>query len=235
MVKKKIYKPKLNKGFTFTGLKRSVAPEYDYLLKIPIIGDAGIGKSCLVLRIADDTFNTSYISTIGVDFKIITKEILGGLRIKTQIWDTATTTRYRHINYGGYYRGAHGIVLCYDTTDKRSFINLGNWIKQAENYAIEETYERIAIVGLKIDIVSKREVSSEEGLEFATLHGLSYYEVSSLSGDSAHAFFTQYITDLVMGTASLGNPDRLPDEKRICKIPQKTWLSSLFSKSISIK
>ncbi|PWS22812.1 hypothetical protein DKP78_16425, partial [Enterococcus faecium] len=89
-------------------------PEYDYLFKLLLIGDSGVGKSCLLLRFADDSYLDSYISTIGVDFKIRTVE-QDGKTIKLQIWDTAGQERFRTIT-SSYYRGAHGIIIVYDVT-----------------------------------------------------------------------------------------------------------------------
>merc|ERR1711966_349389 len=96
-------------------------PDYDYLFKLLLIGDSGVGKSCLLLRFADDKWTDSYISTIGVDFKIRTIE-LDGKTIKLQIWDTAGQERFRTIS-STYYRGAHGIIVVYDITDNESFNN----------------------------------------------------------------------------------------------------------------
>ncbi|XP_075521952.1 ras-related protein RAB1BV-like isoform X2 [Primulina tabacum] len=96
--------------------------DYDYLIKLLLIGDSGVGKSCLLLRFSDGSFTTSFITTIGIDFKIRTVE-LDGKRIKLQIWDTAGQERFRTITTA-YYRGAMGILLVYDVTDESSFNNV---------------------------------------------------------------------------------------------------------------
>lgn len=104
----------------------------DYLFKLLLIGDSGVGKSCLLLRFADDTYTESYISTIGVDFKIRTVD-LDGKTIKLQIWDTAGQERFRTIT-SSYYRGAHGIIIVYDCTDQVRTSNLFISHKFCSNY-----------------------------------------------------------------------------------------------------
>merc|ERR1711912_135464 len=103
--------------------------------KLLLIGDSGVGKSCLLLRFAEEQFTESYISTIGVDFKIRTIE-LEGKTIKLQIWDTAGQERFRTIS-STYYRGAHGIIVVYDVTNAESFNNAPRWISEIEKYARE--------------------------------------------------------------------------------------------------
>lgn len=88
-------------------------------IKLLLIGDSGVGKSCCLLRFSEDSFMPSFITTIGIDFKIRTIE-LDGKRVKLQIWDTAGQERFRTITTA-YYRGAMGILLVYDVTDERSF------------------------------------------------------------------------------------------------------------------
>ncbi|XP_043380669.1 ras-related protein Rab-8B isoform X2 [Chelonia mydas] len=136
-----------------------MAKTYDYLFKLLLIGDSGVGKTCLLFRFSEDAFNTTFISTIGIDFKIRTIE-LDGKKIKLQIWDTAGQERFRTITTA-YYRGAMGIMLVYDITNEKSFDNIKNWIRNIEEHASSDV-ERM-ILGNKCDMNEKRQVSKEKG------------------------------------------------------------------------
>jgi len=100
-------------------LMADMAPEHDYLFKVLVIGDSGVGKIALTLRFADDTYSGSDTATIGVDFKIKTIEV-EGKRCKLQIWETAGQERFRTIA-ASYYRRAMGFIVAYDVTDRESF------------------------------------------------------------------------------------------------------------------
>ncbi|KAK9760953.1 GTP-binding protein, partial [Basidiobolus ranarum] len=128
------------------------SPTYDHLIKLLLIGDSGVGKSCLLLRFCDDSFTPSFITTIGIDFKIRTID-LDGKRIKLQIWDTAGQERFRTITTA-YYRGAMGIIVVFDVTDERSFNNVRNWIKNVEQHANEGVSK--ILIGNKCDIEDKK-------------------------------------------------------------------------------
>jgi GTPase SAR1 family protein len=97
----------------------SLTYSHNSQIKLLLIGDSGVGKSCCLLRFSEDSFTPSFITTIGIDFKIRTID-LDGKRVKLQIWDTAGQERFRTITTA-YYRGAMGILLVYDVTDERSF------------------------------------------------------------------------------------------------------------------
>jgi len=159
--------------------------EYDYLFKLLLIGDSGVGKSCLLLRFADDTYTESYISTIGVDFKIRTID-LDAKTIKLQIWDTAGQERFRTIT-SSYYRGAHGIIVVYDTTDLESFNNVKQWLHEIDRYASENVNK--LLVGNKSDLTSKRAVSYEQAKEFADSLGIAFIETSAKSSTNVEKAF----------------------------------------------
>ncbi|VAH56445.1 unnamed protein product [Triticum turgidum subsp. durum] len=147
----------------------------DYLFKLLLIGDSGVGKSCLLLRFADDSYLESYISTIGVDFKIRTVE-QDGKTMKLQIWDTAGQERFRTIT-SSYYRGAHGIIIVYDVTDQDSFNNVKQWLNEIDRYASENVNK--LLVGNKSDLTDKRVVSYETAKAFADEIGIPFMETSA--------------------------------------------------------
>ena len=161
--------------------------EYDHLYKLLLIGDSGVGKSCLLLRFADNSFTDSYISTIGVDFKIRTIE-LEGKTIKLQIWDTAGQERFRTIT-SSYYRGAHGIIVVYDVTDHESFNNVKQWLSEIDRYGCENVNK--LLVGNKNDLTSKKVVSTEVAQAFAEKTGITFLETSAKNATNVeNAFLT---------------------------------------------
>lgn len=159
--------------------------EYDFLFKLLLIGDSGVGKSCLLLRFADQTYTDSYISTIGVDFKIRTID-LDGKTIKLQIWDTAGQERFRTIT-SSYYRGAHGIIVVYDITDAESFNNVKQWLNEIDRYASENVNK--LLVGNKCDLDDKRAVSLEEGKALAENLGIPHLESSAKNATNVEQAF----------------------------------------------
>lgn len=165
---------------------------YDFLIKLLLIGDSGVGKSCLLLRFSDDSFTTSFITTIGIDFKIKTIE-LDGKRIKLQIWDTAGQERFRTITTA-YYRGAMGILLVYDVTDETSFQNIRNWIRNIEQHAADNV-DKI-LVGNKCDMIHEKVVETKRGQELADDYGIQYFETSAKSNVNVLESFTSIAKDI---------------------------------------
>eukprot|EP00826_Nyctotherus_ovalis_P054154 TRINITY_DN707_c0_g2_i3.p1 TRINITY_DN707_c0_g2~~TRINITY_DN707_c0_g2_i3.p1 ORF type:complete len:210 (-),score=53.95 TRINITY_DN707_c0_g2_i3:149-778(-) len=166
--------------------------EYNYLFKILLIGNSAVGKSCLLLRYTDDIFNENYISTIGVDFKIKTVTHRDSV-IKLQIWDTAGQERFKTIT-GSYYKGAHGIMVVYDVTDRESFQAVEGWLAEVEKRAAKDVVK--VLIGNKADLAGDRKVSYEEGLEMAKQWGMKFLETSAKSGTNVQQCF-QMLTEEV--------------------------------------
>merc|ERR1711871_1808489 len=165
---------------------------YDFLIKLLLIGDSGVGKSCLLLRFSDDSFTTSFITTIGIDFKIRTIE-LDGKRIKLQIWDTAGQERFRTITTA-YYRGAMGILLVYDVTDETSFQNIRTWIRNIEQHATDNVNK--VLLGNKCDILDKKVVSTEKAQALADEYQIQLFETSAKNNISVEDAFITIASDI---------------------------------------
>ena len=159
--------------------------EYDYLFKLLLIGNSGVGKSCLLLRFSDDTYSNDYISTIGVDFKIKTVE-LDGKTVKLQIWDTAGQERFRTIT-SSYYRGSHGIIIVYDITDQDSFNGVKMRLQEIDRYATSTVLK--LLVGNKCDLTDKRVVEFDVAKEFAEANAMPFLETSALDSTNVEEAF----------------------------------------------
>jgi len=175
-----------------------MSADYDHLFKLLLIGDSGVGKSCLLLRFTDDTYTESYISTIGVDFKIRTIE-LDGKKIKLQIWDTAGQERFRTIT-SSYYRGAHGIIVVYDVTDMESFNNVKQWLNEIDRYACENVNK--LLVGNKCDLVQKKAVQFEAAKAFADQLDIPFLETSAKNATNVEKAFLTMAAEIKNTIAS---------------------------------
>ncbi|KAL8033083.1 hypothetical protein ABFS82_13G139900 [Erythranthe guttata] len=148
---------------------------YAYLFKYIIIGDTGVGKSCLLLQFTDKRFQPVHDLTIGVEFgaRMIT---IDNKPIKLQIWDTAGQESFRSITRS-YYRGAAGALLVYDITRRETFNHLASWLEDARQHANPNM--SIMLIGNKCDLSHRRAVSTEEGEQFAKENGLIFMEASA--------------------------------------------------------
>ncbi|CAF1491762.1 unnamed protein product [Adineta ricciae] len=154
---------------------RMAKKNYDLLFKLLLIGDSGVGKTCILFRFSDDSFNSSFISTIGIDFKIKTIE-LDGKKIKLQIWDTAGQERFHTITTS-YYRGATGIMLVYDVTQARSFENIDKWLRNIDDHASDDVVKML--IGNKCDMDDKRCIARARGEALAREHMIPFFETSA--------------------------------------------------------
>ncbi|PVI01376.1 NCA2-domain-containing protein [Periconia macrospinosa] len=177
---------------------RTILPRrifHDFLVEINDLVDvrSGLEKQRRVVeRIREDSFTPSFITTIGIDFKIRTIE-LDGKRVKLQIWDTAGQERFRTITTA-YYRGAMGILLVYDVTDERSFNNIRTWFSNVEQHATEGVNK--ILIGNKCDWEEKRAVSTERGQALADELGIPFLEVSAKSNINVDKAFYSLAADI---------------------------------------
>ncbi|XP_030410937.1 ras-related protein Rab-10 isoform X1 [Gopherus evgoodei] len=193
---------------------------YDLLFKLLLIGDSGVGKTCVLFRFSDDAFNTTFISTIDgaapawewllsvleprrplvstrrIDFKIKTVE-LQGKKIKLQIWDTAGQERFHTITTS-YYRGAMGIMLVYDITNGKSFENISKWLRNIDEHANEDV-ERM-LLGNKCDMEDKRVVLKTKGEQIAREHGIRFFETSAKANINIEKAFLTLAEDILRKT-----------------------------------
>ena len=158
---------------------------HKYMFRICLIGNICVGKTSLLARYADNSFKESYANTIGVDFRVITlkyKDIIA----KVHIWDTAGNERFKSITIN-YYRSSHGFIYVYDITSKESFENLDMWINLTNENCGTNAIN--FLVGNKSDLEKEREVTKEEGEEFAKKYDLIFIETSAKNNDNVGKLF----------------------------------------------
>jgi len=171
------------------GKQTDPSKHYDYQFKFLLIGDSGVGKSCILLRFADDSFTNNYISTIGVDFKMKTIE-KDEKKIKLQIWDTAGQERFQTITTS-YYRGAHGLIIVFDITSKTSFDNVQKWLDDINAHAPPNVAR--VLVGNKSDLESKRMVTKATAQQLADQLSIPYIETSAKISDNVDLAFDSLV------------------------------------------
>ena len=165
---------------------KTSSTDTDLVYKILLLGDSEVGKSCFLMRYADNVFVDNYITTIGLDYKLKYIQLDSGQVIKVQLWDTAGQDRYRTIAKN-YYKGSHGILLLYDVTKTSSFENIREWIKDIR----EEVYEKaiIFLIGNKIDKKDQIKIKTEEGEKLAEEFNIPFFEASAKSGENVDEIF----------------------------------------------
>jgi len=169
-------------------------PQYDYLLKYIIIGDAHVGKSNLLLRYANGEFRSDYQTTIGVEFAAKNVNI-NDLIYRVQLWDTSGQEQFRSITRN-YYKNSACALVVYDITSKISFENVANWIEEIRAQCTQSIY--MILVGNKIDLDSsgKREVETAEGQELAEKYEIKFYETSAKEGTNVTDVFVNSAKDI---------------------------------------
>ncbi|NXA38408.1 RAB26 protein, partial [Eudromia elegans] len=171
-------------------------------LQVMLVGDSGVGKTCLLVRFKDGAFLAgSFISTVGIDFrnKVLTVD---GVKVKLQIWDTAGQERFRSVTHA-YYRDAHALLLLYDVTNKASFDNIQAWLTEIHEYAQQDVV--LMLLGNKVDSTQDRVVKREDGEKLAKEYGVPFMETSAKSGLNVELAFTAIAKELKHRSMKLPN------------------------------
>jgi len=180
--------------------------EYDYLFKVVLIGDSGVGKSNLLSRFTRNEFNLESKSTIGVEFATRSIQV-DGKTIKAQIWDTAGQERYRAIT-SAYYRGAVGALLVYDIAKHLTYENVDRWLRELRDHADANIV--IMLVGNKSDLRHLRAVPTEEAKGFAEDNQLSFIETSALDSTNVETAFHNILTEIYRIVSQKQLPEGTP-------------------------
>ncbi|XP_076757483.1 ras-related protein Rab-18 [Xylocopa sonorina] len=163
------------------------------VLKVLMIGESNVGKSSILLRFTEDEFHENMQSTVGMDYR--TKQItIDGNTVKLAIWDTAGQERFRTLT-PSYYRDGQGAILVYDVTDRTTFMKLDTWLNELNTYCNKTDIVKM-VVGNKIDLPN-REVSTEEGLQFARRHQTLYIESSAKTADGIKCCFEELVQKII--------------------------------------
>ncbi|XP_062501628.1 ras-related protein Rab-22A-like [Corticium candelabrum] len=171
-------------------------------IKLCLLGDAGVGKSCLVLRFVSDTFTDYLENTIGASFMSKTL-IVDDRTFKYQIWDTAGQEKYRGLA-PMYYRGAAAAIVVYDVTNAASFKTLQNWIKELKQLGPRDVV--IAIAGNKCDLADQRQVLKEDAAEYAESVGALFAETSAKMAVNVQQLFIDITKSLPSDAVVPGTP-----------------------------
>ena len=176
----------------------------EVVYKVLLLGDSSVGKTCFLLRYCDKSFQDAHLSTIGLDYRLKTMVLKNNKSVKLQIWDTAGQDRFRAITKN-YYKGANGIILIYDVTNKQTFENVKNWITQIKEEANQNVI--IYLAGNKIDMDEELKlVPTEDGQQMADEYNLPFKETSAKEGININEIFQELVEKIDEAFSKLETP-----------------------------
>ncbi|KAK9804093.1 hypothetical protein WJX73_006456 [Symbiochloris irregularis] len=168
---------------------------FDHLFKVLLVGDSGVGKTSLLQRFSEGSFDEASPPTIGVDFRLKYVD-LQGKRIKLTVWDTAGQERFRTLT-SSYYRGAHGIVYLFDVTREETFEGIKEvWMPEVAMYSTLE-HPATMVIANKIDLESEREVSREQATAFSRQNGCLFVETSAKADVAVRQAFEELLLKIL--------------------------------------
>lgn len=197
-----------------------MSSRYDISVRVLLIGDSNVGKSSILLRYSEDKFCSSYVPTIGIDFRSKYPKI-NDKSVRIQMWDTAGQERFKGI-MPAYYRNIQAAVLVYDVTNRSSYENIKNWMME-----IEKNCSKAPIISLllanKIDLEENRQVGTQEGVDLANAYGLHFFEVSASNDDDSVHNAINYLSTTIVDNLQNESNDSInlkldqPKKSRISK------------------
>ena len=184
---------------------------YDEKIQIIMIGESGVGKTSLIKRYTNNIFNSNHLETIGIEF-YNREERINNQIIQIKIWDTAGQEIFHSLTKN-FYRKADGIIIVYDITNKESFEKVQDWVKSV--YDNSDNYKEIQmiIVGNKIDLEEKREVSKEEGLKIGKYFEIDFFEASAKNSEGVRNFMVKIIRDILSNKVNNRNSINIKNYK----------------------
>lgn len=163
-----------------------------FVFKVLLVGDASVGKTCLVRRFTDNRYTGNYKCTLGIDMRVRTMEV-SGCQVMLHIWDTSGEERYRSV-MSSYYRRVKGIILVYDTTQRRSYNHVDYWLSEINKYSASDV--KVLLVGSKCDACDQRQVAHDTAATYAERKGLTYVEASAMTGFNVERLFSKLAVSL---------------------------------------
>ena len=180
--------------------------KYDFLFKLLIVGDPGVGKSSIMMRYVGEDYKECTTGTVGLDFRIrIIK--LNGVRVRLQIWDSAGHERYRPLTTT-YYRGSDGILIVYDVTEDQTFEHVASWIEEVDRFTDKDVPK--IVVGNKCDLNTRISVDNDRAGEYAKNNGMFQFQTSAKSSENIEKAFEHLVSMMIGREMALAknNPDR---------------------------